>query len=49
MELLKAHSSLILEKLFFRHLIEIFHEQSHLLGEPTSALTTERGQGHHGA
>lgn len=48
-ELLKARSSLILEKLFLRHLIEIFHGQSHPLGEPTSALATERGQGHHSA
>lgn len=48
-ELLKAYSSLIVEKLFFRLLIETFHTQSHLLDEPTSALTTQSGQGHHSA
>lgn len=48
-DLLKAYSSLILEKLYFRHLIETFHTQSHLLDELTSALTTQRGQGHNSA
>jgi len=48
-ELLKAYSSLILEKLFFSHLIKIFHGQSHLLDELTSAVTTQRGQCHHSA
>lgn len=48
-ELLKAWGCLIFEKLFFRHLIEIFRGQSHLLDEPTCALTTQTGRGHRSA